>query len=120
MYDYGSISVYIKTDFRIVQQSHASMRIHFPSFPWCGKILDWKNTLIEHSNVSSLTRCEKEYLLTQKNNEELLGYEIPYRALMYLANNIRPHIAFTTNLLVRYNSSKQKDIRTKLNMYFVV
>jgi hypothetical protein len=37
----------------------------------------------------------------------VLGYEYTYLsvigALMYLANNIRPNIAFAVNLLVRYS-----------------
>ena len=43
--------------------------------------------------------CEK--------GEELLGPEVPYLsvigALMYLANFIRPDIAFSVNLLARYS-----------------
>ena len=42
-----------------------------------------------------------------KKNEELLGLEVPYLnaidALMYLANCTRPNIAFSINLLTRYN-----------------
>ena len=42
-----------------------------------------------------------------KKNEELLGPEVPYLsaigALMYLANCTRPDIAFSVNLLARYN-----------------
>ena len=44
-----------------------------------------------------------------ENDEELLGPEIPYLsvigALMYLANCIRPDIAFSANLLARYSST---------------
>ncbi|KAL0551516.1 hypothetical protein IC582_010605 [Cucumis melo] len=44
--------------------------------------------------------------------EELLGPEVPYLsaigALMYLANNTRPDITFSVNLLARYNSSPTK------------
>ena len=46
--------------------------------------------------------CEK--------GEELLGHEVPYLsvigALMYLANCTRPHIAFSVNLLAKYNSAQ--------------
>ena len=42
-----------------------------------------------------------------KNDEELLGHEVPYLstigALIYLANCIRPNIAFSINLLARYS-----------------
>ena len=44
-----------------------------------------------------------------KKNEELLGPEVPYlstiSAFMYLANCIRPNIAFYVNLLARYSSA---------------
>nr|XP_033510837.1 secreted RxLR effector protein 161-like [Nicotiana tomentosiformis] len=44
-----------------------------------------------------------------KNDEEFLGAEIPYlsatRALMYLANNSRPDIALSVNLLARFSFS---------------
>ncbi|XP_070028918.1 secreted RxLR effector protein 161-like [Nicotiana sylvestris] len=44
-----------------------------------------------------------------EEDEELLGPEAPYLsaigALMYLANATRPYIAFSINLLARYNSS---------------
>ena len=49
----------------------------------------------------SFHHCEK--------NEELLGPEVPYLsangALMYLVNCTRPNIAFSVNLLARYNST---------------
>ena len=42
-----------------------------------------------------------------KNDEELLGHEVPYLsaigALIYLANCICPNIAFSVNLLARYS-----------------
>ena len=48
----------------------------------------------------------------KKENEELLGPEVSYLnaidALMYLANCTRPDIAFSVNLLVRYNSAPTK------------
>jgi hypothetical protein len=44
-----------------------------------------------------------------QDGEEVLGSKYPYlsaiRALMYLANNIRPNIAFAVNLLVRYSAA---------------
>ncbi|KAK4382113.1 Retrovirus-related Pol polyprotein from transposon TNT 1-94 [Sesamum angolense] len=46
------------------------------------------------------------------HNDEILGPEVPYLsaigALMYLANNTRPDIAFSVNLLARYNSTPTK------------
>jgi hypothetical protein len=45
----------------------------------------------------------------RQEGEEVLGSEYPYLsaigALMYLANNTRPDIAFAVNLLARYNAS---------------
>ncbi|KAL6322691.1 hypothetical protein AAG906_015377 [Vitis piasezkii] len=45
-----------------------------------------------------------------KKKEELLGLKVPYLsaigALMYLANCTHPNIAFSVNLLARYNSHK--------------
>jgi hypothetical protein len=44
----------------------------------------------------------------RENNEKALGPEVPYLstigALMYLANNTRPNIAFYVNVLARYSS----------------
>jgi hypothetical protein len=45
----------------------------------------------------------------RQEGEEVLSYEYPYlrviRALMYLANNTRPDIAFAANLLVGYSAA---------------
>ena len=55
---------------------------------------------------------KKDIFRPRDNNEELLGPEVPYLsaigALMYLANNTRPDIAFSVNLLARYSSSPTK------------
>jgi hypothetical protein len=46
----------------------------------------------------------------RQEEEEVLGYEYPYLndigALMYLANNTRPDIAFTVNILTIYNAAR--------------
>ncbi|KAL0534020.1 hypothetical protein IC582_028297 [Cucumis melo] len=48
----------------------------------------------------------------REDNEELLSPEVPYLsvigALMYLANNTRPYIIFSVNLLARYSSFPTK------------
>ena len=52
---------------------------------------------------------KKDLFWPRDDNEELLGPELSYLsaidALMYLANNKKPDIAFSVNLLARYNSS---------------
>ena len=52
---------------------------------------------------------KKDHFHPRDENEEILGPEVPYLsiigALMYLANCSRPDIAFSVNLLTRYNSS---------------
>ena len=54
----------------------------------------------------------KDPFRPKEENEELLGPEIPYLsaigALIYLANYIRPNIAFSVNLIARYSSAQTK------------
>ena len=54
----------------------------------------------------------KDPFRPKEENEELLGPEVPYLraigALMYLANYTRLDIAFSVNLLARYNSAPTK------------
>ena len=51
----------------------------------------------------------KDPFRPHENDEELVDPEIPYLiaigALMYLANNSRPNISFSVNLLARFSSS---------------
>jgi len=48
----------------------------------------------------------------QDEGEEILGPHVPYLsvvgALMYLANSIRPDIAFAVNLLARHSAAPTK------------
>ncbi|KAL0298661.1 UNVERIFIED_CONTAM: Copia protein [Sesamum radiatum] len=58
------------------------------------------------------------------HNNEILGPEVPYLsaigALMYLANNTRPDIAFSVNLLARYSSTPKRDIGMVSNTFYVI
>jgi hypothetical protein len=58
--------------------------------------------------VRALEKGKDPFRLKQEG-EEVLGPEYPYlsviRALMYLANNIRPDITFTVNCLIRHSAS---------------
>ncbi|GKB04395.1 hypothetical protein Tco_0832538 [Tanacetum coccineum] len=58
---------------------------------------------------------EKDPFRPPSNEEEILGPELPYlsaiRALLFLAVHTRPDISFSLNLLARYSSSQQIDIR---------
>jgi hypothetical protein len=61
-----------------------------------------------HMVVSALEKDTGPFWSCEEG-EEVLGSEYPYqsaiRALIYLANNTRPDIAFTVNLLVRYSAT---------------
>ena len=52
---------------------------------------------------------KKTHFVLAKNDEELLGLEVPYLsaicALMYLANCTRSSTVFSVNLLARYSSA---------------
>jgi hypothetical protein len=51
---------------------------------------------------------KKDPYRSQKNNEKIIGPEVPYLSkigvLMYLANNMRYDITFSVNILARYSS----------------
>ncbi|XP_074283934.1 secreted RxLR effector protein 161-like [Silene latifolia] len=52
---------------------------------------------------------KKDIFRPREENEEVLGPHVPYLsaigALMYLANNTRPDIAFSVNLLARHSAT---------------
>ena len=62
--------------------------------------------------VVKLLEVTKDLFRPKEENEELLGLEVPYLsaigALMYPTNYTQPDIAFSVNLLVRYNSAPTK------------
>ena len=73
--------------------------------------MDKSHPLCSPMVVRSL-EVTKDPFRPKKENEELLGPEVPYLsaigALMYLANYTRPDIAFSVNLLARYNLAPTK------------
>ena len=66
-------------------------------------------------------KVTKNSFRPKEENEELFGPEVPYfsviGALIYLANYTKPNIAFSVNLLTRYNSTPTKRHWMELNMY---
>ena len=58
--------------------------------------------------VVRLLEVTKDPFRPKEENEVLLGSKVPYLnaigALMYLVNFTQPDIAFSINLLARYNS----------------
>ncbi|KAI5676244.1 hypothetical protein M9H77_07194 [Catharanthus roseus] len=58
----------------------------------------------------------------REEDEELLGPEVPYLsaigALMYLANNTSPDIAFVVNLLARFSSSPTRQYWRYLGLFY--
>jgi hypothetical protein len=74
----------------------------------------WRNSiwikpirLKSHSRKS--LRKGTDPFWSRQEGDEVLGSEYPYlsviEALMYLANNARPDIAFAVNLLARYSAT---------------
>jgi hypothetical protein len=66
---------------------------------------------IHHLSTPMVVRSldvKKDPYRLRENNEKVFGPEVPYLsiigALIYLANNTRPDIAFSVNVLARYNS----------------
>ena len=62
--------------------------------------------------VVRLLDKENDIFRPQEEGEEILGSEYPYlsliEALMYLANNTRPDIAYAVNLLARHSAAPTK------------
>ena len=71
-----------------------------------------KSHLLSSPMVVRSLEVTKDPFRPKEENKELLGLEVPYLsaigALMYLANYTQPNIAFSVNLLARYNSAPTK------------
>ncbi|GLT35869.1 hypothetical protein SLA2020_102850 [Shorea laevis] len=96
-----------------LQIEHLSNGIFVHQLNYVEKILkrfnmDKSHPLSSPMVVRSLD-VNKDPFRPREDNEEILGLEVPYLsaigALMYLANNTRPDIAFSVNLLARYSSA---------------
>ena len=96
-----------------LQIEHLKDRIHVHQSTYTKKILnkfymDKTHPLSTPTVVRSLD-VNKNQFCPCENDEEFLGLEVLYLsaigALMYLANNTKPDIAFVVNLLARFSSS---------------
>ena len=71
-----------------------------------------KSYLLSSPMVVRSLKVTKDPFRPKEENEELHGPKVPYLtaigALMYLANYTQPDIAFSVNLLARYNSASTK------------
>ena len=79
-----------------------------------GKLYPLSSSMIVYS-----LEVKNDLFCLKKDNEELLGLEVPYynviSTLMYLANYIRLDIAFFVDLLVRYSSAPTQRHWNKVN-----
>jgi hypothetical protein len=106
-----------KTKFCLgLQLEHLPSEILVHQSTYTQKILEKLNIHMSYPSktlmvVRSLD-LEKDPFRSRDDEEQILGSEFPYLsaigALMYLANNTRPDIAFAVNLLARHNSAPMK------------
>ena len=126
--------IYLKTEFEMkdlgktkyclgIQVEHLSSGIFLHQSTYTEKVLnrfymDKSHPLTTPMVVRSL-EPDKDPFRPREDDEEVLGPEIPYLgaigALMYLANNTRPDIAFAVNLLARFSSARMGS-----SIYFVI
>jgi hypothetical protein len=96
-----------------LQLEHLAMGILIYQSSYIQKILEKFNMDKVYSSETHMVvrALEKDTnpFWSRQEGETVLGSEYLYlsviRALMYLANNTRPHIAFIVNLFVRYNAA---------------
>ena len=103
-----------KTKFRLgLQIEHFPTRVLVHQSANAKKILKHfymdKAHLLSSPMVIRSLDVKKDPFRPYEKGEELLGPKVPYisviSALIYLANCTRPHIAFSVNLLAKYNSA---------------
>ena len=68
--------------------------------------------------VRSLEVNKDLFRLKKKKNEKLLGLNVSYFNVIYLANYTRLNRTFSINLLAKIGLSQLEDIRTKVNIYY--
>jgi hypothetical protein len=98
------------------QLEHLPSRILIHHSTYTQKILEKFNMNMSYPSKTPMVvrslDLEKDPFRPKDDEEQILGPEFPYfsvvGALMYLANNTRPNIAFAVNLLARYNSTPTK------------
>jgi hypothetical protein len=106
-----------KTKFCLgLQLEHLPTGILIHQSAYAQKVLSKFNMDKAYSSKTPMIVCtlerDKDPFRPRDKGEEILGPEYPYLsaigALMYLANNTRPDIAFVVNLLARYSASPTK------------
>ncbi|XP_074378316.1 secreted RxLR effector protein 161-like [Apium graveolens] len=125
--DITNIAAYLKTEFEMkdlgktrfflgIQVEHLSSGILVHQSTYTEKIIDRfymdKAHPLTTPMVARSLEVENDPFRPRKEDENALGPKVPYLsaigALMYLANNTRPDIAFSVNLLARFSSNTIK------------
>jgi hypothetical protein len=103
-----------KTKFCLVLLlEHLLTRILVHQSTYVHKILEKFNMYKAYSSKALIVvralKKDSDPFWPRQEGEEVLGSEYPYLnvigALMYLVNNTRPDIAFTVNLIIRFNAA---------------
>ncbi|KAL6321664.1 hypothetical protein AAG906_025496 [Vitis piasezkii] len=102
---------YLKNEFEMkdLRKTKLCLGLQIEHFP--NGVLVHQSTYIKkvlkHFYMDKAHPLSSPMIVRSLDNEELLGPEVPYLSaiggLIYLANCIRPNIAFSINLLARYS-----------------